>query len=60
MYVGKRVHRGLFKTSRGKVVNADVNGSLNILHKYLGLEIMNYYDQLIHSINNVKKVTYNH
>ena len=60
IYVGKRVHRGLFKTSSGRVINADVNGSLNILHKYLGEEIVNYYEQLIQNINNVKKVTYNH
>ena len=60
IYVGKRVHRGLFKSSRGRLLNADVNGSLNILHKYLGIEIVNYYDQLIQSIDNVKKVTYNH
>lgn len=32
-YCGKRVTRGLFKTSTGKVINADCNGSLNILRK---------------------------
>ena len=36
VYTGKRVKRGLFKTSAGKLVNADVNGSLNILRKGLG------------------------
>ena len=30
---GKRVHRGLYKTSSGKILNADVNGALNILRK---------------------------
>lgn len=30
-YVGKRLKRGLFRTKEGKLVNADVNGSLNIL-----------------------------
>ena len=34
-YVGRRVKRGLFKTATGKLVNADVNGALNILKKYL-------------------------
>ena len=34
-YVGKRVKRGLFKTSNGLILNADVNGSYNILKKYL-------------------------
>ena len=30
-YCGKRQKRGLFRSSRGKLLNADVNGSLNIL-----------------------------
>ena len=32
-YLGKRVRRGLFKTSNGLLVNADINGSLNIMRK---------------------------
>ena len=35
-YVGKRVKRGLFKMSKGTKLNADVNGSLNILRKVIG------------------------
>ena len=35
-YGGKRVHRGLFKASDGRTINADVNGSYNILTKVLG------------------------
>ena len=35
-YLGKRIHRGLFKTSKGLLVNADVNGSLNIGRKVFG------------------------
>lgn len=34
-YLGKRVKRGLFETSSGILINADVNGSLNIGRKYL-------------------------
>ena len=34
-YQGKRVQRGLFEASNGKLINADVNGSLNIGRKYL-------------------------
>ena len=34
-YAGKRVHRGLFKSSSGKLINADLNGSLNIFKKLL-------------------------
>ena len=33
-YVGKRIKRGLFKTSTGLVINADLNGSLNIIRMY--------------------------
>lgn len=32
-YIGGRIHRGLFKSSGGELINADVNGSLNILRK---------------------------
>ena len=35
-YLGKRVSRGLFKTSTNKLINADLNGSLNILRKVFG------------------------
>lgn len=34
-YLGKRVKRGLFVASDGRKINADVNGALNILKKYL-------------------------
>lgn len=32
-YVGKRVKRGLFRTATGRRINADVNGSYNIIRK---------------------------
>ena len=32
---GKRIKRGLYKTFSGLVLNADINGSLNIMRKYL-------------------------
>jgi putative transposase len=35
IYLGKRVHRGLFSSSTGKYINADVNGAINICRKYL-------------------------
>ena len=38
-YAGKRVKRGLFISSSGIMINADVNGSLNIMR--LGLEKQN-------------------
>lgn len=33
VYLGKRVHRGLFKTYTGKLINADINGAANIMRK---------------------------
>lgn len=33
MFSGKRIHRGQYRTSSGKTLNADVNGALNILRK---------------------------
>ena len=35
-YLGKRIKRGLFQSSVGKLINADVNGALNILRKVVG------------------------
>ena len=32
-YKGKRIKRGMFRSSNGKLINSDVNGSLNILRK---------------------------
>ncbi|PMB15793.1 transposase [Fischerella thermalis CCMEE 5319] len=34
-YAGQRVKRGLFKSKTGCVINADVNGSIQIIRKYL-------------------------
>ena len=32
-FSGKRVKRGLYKTKDGDLINADINGALNILRK---------------------------
>lgn len=34
-YLGKRIKRGLFQSSTGELINSDINGSLNIMKKYL-------------------------
>lgn len=44
-YAGDRIERGLFRTSSGLLINADVNGSLNIGRKYLE-SIGEYTDKL--------------
>ena len=36
VYMGKRTKRGLFQSSAGKLINADVNGALNIVRKVFG------------------------
>lgn len=35
VFSGKRVKRGLYKTSTGRTINADTNGSLNIARKVI-------------------------
>ncbi len=35
-HLGRRVKRGLFQSSTGTLINADVNGALNILRKVAG------------------------
>ena len=37
-YLGKRINRGLFISNKGIKINADINGSLNIM--VLGLQIL--------------------
>lgn len=45
-FAGKRVKRGLYQSSIGKVIHADVNGALNILRKVLGDDFIR---DLVHS-----------
>ena len=41
-FSGRRVKRGLYKTSNGSLINADINGSLNIIRKVIpNVEITN-------------------
>lgn len=35
-YLGKRKKRGLFQSSIGKLINADINGSIGIARKVIG------------------------
>jgi putative transposase len=45
VYLGKRIKRGLFKTSSGVLINSDVNGSLNIGRKVFGDDYFNPTDR---------------
>ena len=33
-YLGKRIRRGLFSSSKRKLINADLNGAINIMRLY--------------------------
>ena len=35
-YLGKRVKRGLFQSSTGKLISSDINGAINIARKVIG------------------------
>ncbi|ATZ81049.1 putative transposase [Bodo saltans virus] len=37
-YLGKRVQRGLFSSSKNKLLNADINGAINIMRKKISLD----------------------
>ena len=59
-YVGKRVKRGLFRSAKGILINADVNGSLNIGRKYLslrGLYSDELHDALVKYMSNPCRIT---
>ena len=59
-YQGKRLKRGLFETSSGTLINADVNGSLNIGRKYLtkvNMYTKELHEDLVRFIVNPKVVT---
>ena len=56
-YQGKRVKRGLFKSAKGLLINADINGSLNILRKYLG-EVWKQTDQVEGFVVNPKRINF--
>lgn len=41
-YIGNRTKRGLFVSSNGHKINADLNGSLNIIRKVANNEVFKY------------------
>jgi IS605 OrfB family transposase len=52
-YVGRRIKRGLFQSSKNVLLNADVNGAINIMRKYvkktysdLSIVLTNYLDNI--------------
>ena len=49
-YKGSRVKRGLFRASNGRLINADVNGALNILKKYIEKVVRNK-EEILNSLD---------
>lgn len=41
VYIGKRIKRGLFQSSIGKLLNADINGAIGIARKVIGDSCIN-------------------
>ena len=58
VYIGKRVKRGLFKSSSGILINADVNAAYNIMKKHLGIDILSLDSVQVCSTPKVLKVNY--
>ena len=48
-YLGKRVHRGLFQSSTGKIINADVNGAIGIMRKVINDDAWRPVDRVVAS-----------
>lgn len=62
-YLGRRVKRGLFKSTSGELINADINGSLNILKKSMGKKWSDdLWEMCLEQVrkNPIKKVTPQH
>ena len=54
-YLGRRTKRGLFRSSIGKLVNADHNGALNIMRKAVG---DSYVSRIVNSGHSLCPVRY--
>jgi len=39
-YLGRRLKRGLFRSSTNKILNADVNGAIGIFRKVVPIQIL--------------------
>ena len=54
-YLGRRAKRGLFRSSTGKLINADQNGALNIMRKVVG---NSYVSRIVNSGHSLCPVRY--
>lgn len=58
-YLGKRVHRGLFRTSDNKYINCDVNGAIGIARKVIGDSVIKQITDRGFVSNPIKITTFN-
>lgn len=49
-YLGKRVKRGLFRSSEGRTIHGDVNGAINIMRRYQHRHSQSLYSELMQII----------
>ena len=54
VYSGKRICRGLYKSLKGVLINADLNGALNILRKVIGNELFMNCNKYINNLNSIE------
>lgn len=54
-FSGKRINRGNYRTGSGSIINADINGSLNILRKSKLWQDNMFPDCVLHSLAPVRK-----
>ena len=48
-YMGKRVQRGLFRSSIGCMINADTNGAINIMRKY----VFRFHSEFVNALSDI-------
>ena len=56
IFSGKRIKRGLYQTKKGKLINADCNGALNILRKSKVVDLSILYNRSELNIPKRKKL----
>ena len=62
MYLTQK-KRGLYRSRDGQLINADLNGSMNIMRKYMTNNNSwsdEIYNSLLERINNIKRVNINY
>ena len=56
IYLGKRTKRGLFRTAENKYINADANGSINIIRKVFEDTVHKHIDSIRSCVIQPKRI----